>query len=59
MSRASTSLKNRLLVRDCAQRARVNRLIKRLLCRLLFTQYKNSRLVRIRLCKLVGKDLYH
>jgi len=28
--------------------------IKRLLCRLLFTQYKNTWLVRIRLCRLVG-----
>jgi len=32
----------------------VNSLIKRLLCRFLFTKYKNTWLVRIRLCRLVG-----
>jgi len=41
------------------QRAQVNSLIKRRLCRLFFTQYKNSWLVRIRLCRLVGIRLYH
>jgi len=41
------------------QRAQVNSLIKRRLCRLFFTQYKNSWLVRIRLCRLVGIRRYH
>jgi len=35
----STSLKKRLLMWDCDQRARVNSLIKRFLRRLLFTHY--------------------
>jgi len=37
---------------------RVNSLIKRLFCRLLFTQYKNTWLVRICLCKLVAIRLH-
>jgi len=43
---------------DCDQRARLNSLIKRLLCRLLFAHYKNAWLVRIRLCRIVGIRLY-
>jgi len=45
-------LKSRVRLHD--QCARVNSLNKRRLCRLFFTQYKNSWLVRIRLCRLVG-----
>jgi len=49
-SSASTNSKNPLLAWDCDQHARVNTLIKRLLCKLLFTQCKHTWLVRIRLC---------
>jgi len=57
-SSAFTSWKNPLLVGDYDQRTRVNSLIERLLCRLLFIQYKNTWLVRIRLCSFVGIRRY-
>jgi len=51
-------MKISFLVWDCDPRARVNSLIKRLLCRLLLTQYKNTWLVRKCLCRLLGIRLY-